>query len=244
MHLRDAPPLPRLLWPDIPRRLEDLLLAMLAKAPAQRPCMRDVLARLDEVAAELIERRDQHRTQAAATPVPASALPPVRHRAARPALQAALGASALALAVLLMCVSQEHEGLAADGAAVATAIAIAPAPARATTPAPPPVPAAAIASPEPPPPPRPVPVPAHATPPVRRPPSQRHAPAASVARAPIPTAAVMPDVPHPARVAMRLAVHREPGPAAAAPVSSSRLVAWRGNTGRGLDPNGTLVPYP
>src|SRR5262249_14763049 len=47
MHLRATPPPPRELWPDIPPELEDLLLAMLAKSPDQRPTMVEVVRRLE-----------------------------------------------------------------------------------------------------------------------------------------------------------------------------------------------------
>ncbi|HEX7842693.1 MAG TPA: serine/threonine-protein kinase, partial [Kofleriaceae bacterium] len=45
MHLREAPPLPSNLWPDVPPALEALLLAMLAKQPEQRPTMIEVAHR-------------------------------------------------------------------------------------------------------------------------------------------------------------------------------------------------------
>jgi tRNA A-37 threonylcarbamoyl transferase component Bud32 len=57
LHLRAAPPLPRELWPDIPPVLQDLLLAMLAKIPDQRPTMFEVVRRLDLVREELDRRR-------------------------------------------------------------------------------------------------------------------------------------------------------------------------------------------
>jgi serine/threonine protein kinase len=41
-HLRHVPPLPRTLWPAIPRELEATLLAMLAKHPEDRPALPDV----------------------------------------------------------------------------------------------------------------------------------------------------------------------------------------------------------
>jgi serine/threonine protein kinase len=56
MHLRDAPPLPRGLWPDIPIRLELLLLRMLAKEPGDRPRIHDVIRELKLVRDELDQR--------------------------------------------------------------------------------------------------------------------------------------------------------------------------------------------
>src|SRR5262249_10318778 len=57
MHLRAAPPLPSELWPDIPPELQDLLLAMLAKQPEQRPTSFEVARRLELVRDELAGRR-------------------------------------------------------------------------------------------------------------------------------------------------------------------------------------------
>ena len=75
MHLRVPPPPPAELWPDVPATLENLLLAMLAKQPDQRPTMQEVGHRLEAIRAELDRRRNtvratpRHRT---ATPVDAS----------------------------------------------------------------------------------------------------------------------------------------------------------------------------
>ncbi|HEX2691412.1 MAG TPA: protein kinase [Kofleriaceae bacterium] len=73
MHLRTPPPPPRTLWHDIPSALHDLLLAMLAKIPDQRPTIREVIRRLEAVRAEL-ERRYQVPTSSrhpTATPIEA-----------------------------------------------------------------------------------------------------------------------------------------------------------------------------
>ncbi len=56
MHLHAVPYPPRDLWPDMPERLEALLLAMLQKAPERRPSLTDVIATLVEVRAELTGR--------------------------------------------------------------------------------------------------------------------------------------------------------------------------------------------
>src|SRR6185503_16685189 len=57
MHLRATPPQPSELWPDIPRALEALLLAMLAKDPDARPSMLTVAHSLEIVRDELDQRR-------------------------------------------------------------------------------------------------------------------------------------------------------------------------------------------
>lgn len=56
MHLRATPPPPSELWPDIPPQLEDLLLAMLAKAPDKRPTTLEVARRLEAIRDELARR--------------------------------------------------------------------------------------------------------------------------------------------------------------------------------------------
>jgi len=67
MHLRAAPPPPSELWPEIPPALEELMLAMLAKAPDARPSMLSVARTLEHVKDELERRR---RTNAGATDKP------------------------------------------------------------------------------------------------------------------------------------------------------------------------------
>jgi serine/threonine protein kinase len=57
MHLRSTPSPPSELWPFIPPQLETLLLSMLAKSPADRPTMAEVMHRLEETRAELARRR-------------------------------------------------------------------------------------------------------------------------------------------------------------------------------------------
>jgi serine/threonine protein kinase len=72
MHLRDAPPAPHEVWPDIPTALEHLLLAMLAKSPGERPSAGDVMGDL-EVVREQLRRRTRIglRTDAPAMTAPA-----------------------------------------------------------------------------------------------------------------------------------------------------------------------------
>ena len=53
MHVFAPPRPPRASWPEIPPRLESLLLDMLAKAPEARPTMEQVAARLRDVADDL-----------------------------------------------------------------------------------------------------------------------------------------------------------------------------------------------
>ncbi|MGE3548036.1 MAG: serine/threonine protein kinase, partial [Kofleriaceae bacterium] len=57
MHMRATPAPPSELWPCIPAQLEVLLLAMLAKLPADRPSIAEVIDRLEQVRSELAHRR-------------------------------------------------------------------------------------------------------------------------------------------------------------------------------------------
>jgi len=56
MHLRATPRPPSELWPDVPPDLEQLILAMLAKAADRRPTMTEVAERLEAVRGELQRR--------------------------------------------------------------------------------------------------------------------------------------------------------------------------------------------
>jgi hypothetical protein len=53
MHLHRQPPLPRTFWPEIPPAFEALILSLLAKDPAQRPTLEDVIPRLRDIAEEV-----------------------------------------------------------------------------------------------------------------------------------------------------------------------------------------------
>ena len=135
MHLRVAPPPPRDLWPDVPPQLEDLLLAMLAKQPAERPTMRDVARHLEAVRSEL-ERRHHAllEQQRAGIALPVEA-PRARRLIAsagiaptepawRPASrrwQYVVGALALAASAMMFLISRAGDTLAAAATTTAQA---------------------------------------------------------------------------------------------------------------------------
>jgi serine/threonine protein kinase len=75
MQLREPPPPPRTLWPDIPLALERLLLAMLAKSADDRPGIAEVRQALGEVSEQLELRPPRMTSDAIAMePGPASAI--------------------------------------------------------------------------------------------------------------------------------------------------------------------------
>ena len=119
MHLRDAPPPPSDLWPDIPPALEALLLAMLSKQAVHRPMVVDVARALEDVRGELIRRREAHHSARIATlpPEPDAICAPRRGRAlaaTEPAgwmprtrrWQYALGSCALAATAMMFWISR------------------------------------------------------------------------------------------------------------------------------------------
>ncbi|MEO8842570.1 MAG: protein kinase [Kofleriaceae bacterium] len=115
MHLREAPPLPSDLWPDIPRALEQLLLAMLAKRAEDRPSLPTVAGTLLRVRDELDSRRAEP-----VAPVPkrhtrfASAPPLVPVRRGHPrSWQVALGVAALVASASLFFLARDSSSLAA-----------------------------------------------------------------------------------------------------------------------------------
>jgi serine/threonine-protein kinase len=76
MHLRTTPPPPSDLWPEIPARLQNLLLAMLAKQPDQRPTSLEVARQLEAVGEDIARRRHgrfepRHRAPTPGAPTPA-----------------------------------------------------------------------------------------------------------------------------------------------------------------------------
>jgi serine/threonine protein kinase len=76
-HLREAPPRPQALWRGIPRPLEAMLVAMLAKRPEARPALHDIAAVLRDARARLRIRK---------LPWLAPPVPPVRDAMGRPVL--------------------------------------------------------------------------------------------------------------------------------------------------------------
>jgi len=124
MHLRVPPPPPSELWPDVPPALQDLLLAMLAKSPDQRPTMVEVARRFEAVRGELQQRCHAHQTRRhSATPVDASepgrvvssaglAATQPAWRLGRRRWQYALGASALAASAVLFWIGRTGDQIA------------------------------------------------------------------------------------------------------------------------------------
>ncbi len=163
MHLRSAPPPPSDLWPDIPRDLEDLLLAMLSKSPEHRPTMLEVARKLEDVRGHM-RPRAQTAPAPPATATPAVIVTPPRPRRAPSGFAAteyaehhrtrrwqyALGGMAVAASLALLWVSRAGDNAAsaattqagqiessAPAALFAPApdpVAIAPAPAAAPDP--------------------------------------------------------------------------------------------------------------
>ncbi|MDB4952818.1 MAG: hypothetical protein JWO36_387 [Myxococcales bacterium] len=80
MHLRAVPPPPSELWPDVPRTLENLILAMLAKHPDSRPTILTVAHTLELVRDELLVKRERIAADASA---PAATAAPEIPRATR-----------------------------------------------------------------------------------------------------------------------------------------------------------------
>ena len=108
MHLRNAPPLPRELWPDIPLALEDLLLVMLAKDPEHRPTMFEVARRLEAIRDAMTARRAP--TAPTTIPhVPAPAEPPVRRTRA---WQWALGVASLGALAAMFAITRARDSAA------------------------------------------------------------------------------------------------------------------------------------
>ncbi|MCX5743526.1 MAG: serine/threonine-protein kinase [Proteobacteria bacterium] len=119
MHLRETPPLPSLGWPDVPAELEALLLAMLAKAPEQRPTLAKVVRTLTAVRAEL-DRRVRVSSLIRTHAPTAQPYAPIAHASTQrlrtrrmPRWQVAIGSSVLLSLVALFAV-----GHASDAAGV------------------------------------------------------------------------------------------------------------------------------
>jgi eukaryotic-like serine/threonine-protein kinase len=146
MHLRATPPQPSELWPDIPRALETLLLAMLAKDPDARPSMLTVAHSLEIVRDELDQRR---------TPMPAEPTMRVSRRLSAPHALAptelamldrrrpwhfVIGALAIAASATMFVLTRDTDSAVAATRAPAAAIVetARPAPARLVQTDPPP----------------------------------------------------------------------------------------------------------
>ena len=67
MHLWASPPRPSILWKEIPRPLEALLLQLLAKDPAERATLAEVRATLATLEPTMMTRRARRATQMSIT---------------------------------------------------------------------------------------------------------------------------------------------------------------------------------
>jgi len=207
MHLRSAPPPPSDLWPDIPRDLEDVMLAMLAKSPEHRPTMLEVARKLESIRMQLRPRAQTE--PPIATPVSQRIVVPVPARTRAPSGLAAtecaeplhgarlwryaLGGVAIGLSIVLLIITRAGDHAARAATNESAPIELAPAGPAApdplpaiAAPAPEPLPVAAVAAlndeiaPEPEV--KPVTIPIHA--PAARPVSRRPVPAVHRAAAP------------------------------------------------------------
>jgi serine/threonine protein kinase len=140
MHLRNAPKLPRECWPEIPTRLENLLLAMLAKTPKARPSALEVTRVLASVRDEI--RRigrpaptgTQHVRSLARTQL-VPRLAPKRTRRSR-AVFATLGALSLLAALAVMKLAEPESEIVSAApvrATVASTAIVVPPPVDAPT---------------------------------------------------------------------------------------------------------------
>ena len=120
MHLRATPPMPSELWPDVPKALEELLLAMLAKQPEQRPSLETVAGTLLLVRDELDSRRSEPKPQPPRRHTRFASAPPLVpvKRRGKHRWRLALGASALVASGLLFLVARDSHRVAAPAALV------------------------------------------------------------------------------------------------------------------------------
>ncbi len=123
MHLRSTPPMPSELWPDVPKALEELLLAMLAKQPDQRPSLETVAGTLLLVRDELDSRRSEPKPQPPRRHTRFASAPPLVpvKRRGKQRWPLALGASALVASGLLFLVARDSHDVAAPTAIVVPA---------------------------------------------------------------------------------------------------------------------------
>ncbi|MFT3691683.1 MAG: serine/threonine-protein kinase [Kofleriaceae bacterium] len=117
MHLREQPPVPSELWPDIPKALEALLLAMLAKKAEDRPSLETVAATLLHVRSELEGRRAEPKPVVQRHIRFASTPPLVMKKSRGKHWQVALGACALAASAVLFVIARGSPSLAAPAPA-------------------------------------------------------------------------------------------------------------------------------
>jgi len=120
MHLRAEPPRPSDLWPDIPRELEALLLAMLAKRAEDRPSLETVAGTLLRVRDELDRRRAVPRAEPAPRHTRFASAPPLSippSRASRTRWQIALGGCAIVASAALFLIAQDSRSMAAPAPA-------------------------------------------------------------------------------------------------------------------------------
>ena len=140
MHLRATPPMPSDLWPDVPKALEQLLLAMLSKIPQVRPSLETVAGTLLLVRDELDSRRAEPRPAMPRRHTRFASAPPLvpvpRHGKSR--WQVALGVVAIVASGLLFLIARDSRSLAATAPAALVAAhavpvsdVIAPSPAQA-----------------------------------------------------------------------------------------------------------------
>jgi serine/threonine-protein kinase len=155
MHLRATPPPPRDLWPGIPRALEELLLAMLAKRPSERPTMLTVVHALELVRDDLEHKRGLPAREAKRITRPrsfaASLDAPARWRRGTASWKVVIGAGAMVLSVVGFLVARDTTSSAATmvGPASALATPVVPAAMPVVQPEPKPQPDPNIAQPAP-----------------------------------------------------------------------------------------------
>jgi len=151
MHLRATPPPPSELWPDIPPSLENLLLAMLAKAPDARPSMLTVAHTLELVRDELKMRK--HLAVGTGTVVPETPRPLTRLASApgfaptEPAswprsnrrLHVVVGALAIAASAAMFILTRDTENASAASKVETAVVAPRPVAAKLVDPATPPI---------------------------------------------------------------------------------------------------------
>ena len=117
MHLCARPPRPSVLWPDIPKRLEALLLKLLAKDPAERATLAEVRATLAALRPTVTQSLDR----VADAPPPVPGVRPRRHRHVLGLAVVAVTFLALAIAGYRPAKLHAEQGAAAtEGAAPVT----------------------------------------------------------------------------------------------------------------------------